>query len=152
MFRLVAGAAETHFALFSIGRCSGFALSALTAGSHTNQSGILRSLGCSIILFFFSHICTENRKDQMNYIQKGDCYDISENWELSQPVLWCRIFSKWFSSFSLLFSKREKERRSTWQTMDAQGPGLIFSSLPSNDHMIIIIGPSLIIIIVKWSP
>merc|ERR1711974_78836 len=28
---------------------------------------------------YSSHICNENRKDQMNFIQKGDCYDISEN-------------------------------------------------------------------------
>ena len=39
-----------------------------------------QSLHSSFILLLFSHICNENRKDQMNYIQKGDCYDISENY------------------------------------------------------------------------
>ena len=31
------------------------------------------------------HIFDENRKEQMNFIQKGDCYDISEILVVSPP-------------------------------------------------------------------
>ena len=27
---------------------------------------------------YLSFICDANRKEQMNFLQKGDCYDISE--------------------------------------------------------------------------
>ena len=37
------------------------------------------ALPCIFTFLVFSHICNENRKEQMNFIQKGDCYDISEN-------------------------------------------------------------------------
>ena len=47
---------------------------------HDSLSSSFILLLFSFILLLFSHICNENRKDQMNYIQKGDCYDISENY------------------------------------------------------------------------
>ena len=108
MFRLVSGAAETHFVSFSIGRCTAFALSALTAGSDTLILKLDWNLTTTFILLLSSHICDENRKDQMNYIQKGDCYDISENWHLphtnlSQPVACTRFFSKNFFPFHSSF-------------------------------------------------
>ena len=35
---------------------------------------------------YLKFLCETNRKEQMNYMQKGDCYDISMF--LNKPILW----------------------------------------------------------------
>ena len=62
----------------------------------------------------FRHIAKENRKEQMNFIQKGDCYDISKECPLIYIFF---IFSKWEGEIW----------RCDEQTLDAQGGGMIIN-------------------------